>query len=77
MHMPMMKTGTFLLSLIFLVSIAGTAFGIQDQSDNYGILVDLYSDFRSFHLPEVENGVPVYTAEAMARQFAELRMQKN
>ncbi len=43
----------------------------------YDALVDLYDEFRAYRLPEVTDGVPDYTPEAMARQFEGLRAMQS
>jgi hypothetical protein len=42
------------------------------ESREYGDLVSLFKEWREFQEPEVIDGVPIYTAEAMAAQFEEL-----
>ncbi|HMB91864.1 MAG TPA: DUF885 family protein [Rhodothermales bacterium] len=42
------------------------------QATTYDDLVDLFFDWRAFHAPEMIDGVPDYTAEAMARQHRNL-----
>ncbi|MEX2531817.1 MAG: DUF885 family protein [Gemmatimonadota bacterium] len=44
-----------------------------DPVPSYDALVDLYEEFRAYRLPEVTDGVPDYTPDAMARQFEGLR----
>ncbi|GEM_PF-31571 len=46
-------------------------------NQSYKDLVELYNSFREFHLPEVENGVPDYSHEAMEAKFEELLEYQN
>jgi hypothetical protein len=46
------------------------------QSAGYSDLVDLFQDWRDFERPSFVDGVPDYTAAAMARQQTELRAWK-
>lgn len=42
-------------------------------SGSYAELLSLYKDFRTFVVPTVNNGVPDYSAPAMAEQYRELQ----
>jgi len=42
------------------------------RSDRYGDLVSLFADWRAFQKPKLVDGVPDYTAPAMAAQHREL-----
>ena len=43
-----------------------------DGQSSWNELVDLFSEWREFERPEFINGLPDYTATAMARQQQEL-----
>ncbi len=47
-----------------------------DSGSDYDALVDLFHEWRDFERPDFVDGVPNYTAPAMARQQAELREWK-
>jgi hypothetical protein len=53
---------------------AGTHVGSRTaaRSDSYGDLVSLFADWRAFQRPKLVDGVPDYTAPAMAAQHREL-----
>ncbi len=66
---------TFLLvaiSALALASGGSEAAGSRPQGGRYRDLLTLFDDFRVFHEPVVEDGVPDYTAAAMERQHREL-----
>ncbi len=43
------------------------------KSTTHAQLVELFQSWRAFHSPEVKEGVPDYSAEAMKKQHAELK----
>ncbi|MBD3414700.1 MAG: DUF885 family protein [Candidatus Aminicenantes bacterium] len=47
------------------------------ESGTYDDLVKLFEEWREFQKPEVVNGVPDYTTDAMAEQFLELKEYQN
>jgi uncharacterized protein (DUF885 family) len=64
--------------IIFLLAIQNITLAEadlkQDDTDAaYDELVELYDSFRDFRFPEVNNGVPDYTADAMAKRAEELK----
>ncbi|MEJ2501870.1 MAG: DUF885 family protein [Gemmatimonadota bacterium] len=59
--------------LVVLVALPPGAVPLAAQSAEYQDLVALFGDWRAFERPLVVDGVPDYTAPAMARQQAELR----
>lgn len=44
-----------------------------DGGRTHADLVELYREFRAFRVPDIENGVPDYTADAMTRKHEGLR----
>jgi hypothetical protein len=44
-----------------------------DGNSTYEDLVKLFGEWREFQKPTIDNGVPDYTAEAMAKQHIELK----
>jgi hypothetical protein len=65
------STGAIALTLLFLISIPGTA--MASTHDN---LIQLFEDWRAFESPTLLNGAPDYTAERFAirqHDYLELR----
>src|SRR5262245_7358910 len=60
------------VSLCLLAGVAGRA----EAASGYDDLVTFYKDFRGFQKPKVVNGIPDYTAPAMAAQQRELEAYK-
>ncbi len=60
------------VAIVAVVSAAGGAVGEAPRSARYDDLVLFFRDWRAFQKPKVVNGVPDYTAAAMAAQRAEL-----
>ena len=54
------------------VSQAASSPAADRMASSYDELVDLFFGWRDFHAPEMIDGVPDYTADAMARQQREL-----
>jgi hypothetical protein len=46
---------------------------MQKEKAEYGDLIAVFDEFRAFRNPKLVDGVPDYTAAAMARQFEELK----
>ena len=66
---------TCLIGIILLVSLSceqKKSIAITVKSKNYQQLVDLFSVWREFHSPELINGIPDYSDEAMKKQQADL-----
>lgn len=67
-----------LLALVALLAL-GLPTMVQGQSQtqsSYDELVALFAEWREFERPEFTDGVPDYTVDAMARQYAELAAWK-
>jgi len=45
----------------------------KESTTDYAELISLFKEFRAFVKPEIKDGVPDYSAEAMQRQWEELR----
>ena len=73
-----MRTKSFLAAVVVVATavvspVPGKASpGTEQAAGTYSDLVRLFEDFREFHEPVINDGVPDYTARAMARQFREL-----
>lgn len=67
------------VALIALASVAASPASAEplEPDSEYAVLVELFDDWRRFQEPEVRNGVPNYTAAAMARQHDALRDYRN
>ncbi|MEX1011572.1 MAG: DUF885 family protein [Balneolaceae bacterium] len=46
------------------------------EANTHEALVELYEEFRSFRFPEVNDGIPDYTPEAMERQYSGLQQMQ-
>ena len=69
------STGAIALSLLFLISVPGTA-----MASTHADLIQLFEDWRTFESPPLLDGAPDYTAERFeARQpeFLKLRARLN
>ena len=65
------STGAIALSLLFLISVPGTA-----MASTHADLIQLFEDWRTFESPPLLDGAPDYTAErfeARQREFLKLR----
>jgi Bacterial protein of unknown function (DUF885) len=67
---------TVLLITVCLLT-AGTGIAVASPAAGYGDLVALFRDFRSFQKPKLSDGVPDYTAAAMAAQRSEIETYRN
>jgi uncharacterized protein (DUF885 family) len=69
------KAFIFLLASVTLLSCGQkqSAQPTITKSTTYTQLVELFQAWRQFHSPEVKDGVPDYSAEAMKKQHAELK----
>jgi uncharacterized protein (DUF885 family) len=73
------------LSKILLLIILLLGFSCQqkpadpiiEKSTTYTQLVELFKSWREFHSPQLKDGVPDYSAEAMKKQHAELKNWQN
>lgn len=63
----MLRTTAFGLLLFF-----GLASAQEVNSPSYKTLTALFAEWRAFQAPQVSNGIPDYSAEAMARKHLEL-----
>ncbi len=66
-----MKKMTARMVLLGLLLFAATSVKSDDQRETpgYAALVKLYEEFREFALPRMNDGIPDYSAPAMARQL--------
>jgi hypothetical protein len=60
-----------LFAAVATVSLCGVSLA-QTKDAGYGVLVRLFRDWRAFQRPDVADGVPDYTAAAMAKQKSAL-----
>ena len=62
-----------ILSLAFFGCLPGSQQKASTRGGTYEDLVKLFEEWRKFQKPAIVDGVPDYTAEAMARQHRELK----
>ena len=70
----------FLITLPFLISSCKEPTSedpVQFTSSSYEDLVDFFYEWREFHAPEMIDGVPDYSVEAMDKQYKELADWQN
>jgi uncharacterized protein (DUF885 family) len=70
--MKRILNSTLVLIVIILVQCSSPSARETTSGKTYEELVQLFEDWREFHSPEMIDGVPDYSAEAMKRQHAEL-----
>jgi hypothetical protein len=63
--------------LVSLLLVAGCGVAVAAAPGGYDALVAFFRDFRSFQRPKVSDGVPDYTAAAMAAQRHEIETYRN
>ena len=67
----------FSCALILLCSGSSLSEETLSKISEYDILVQLFREFREFQKPNVVDGVPDYTPEAMAKQAEKLESFQN
>ncbi len=60
--------GLFSLCIIFSAAAGLLSSAVTSQSNDYDDLLQFFKEWREFEAPEFHNGVPDYSAEAMAAQ---------
>ena len=68
----MKKVKNFILGLMYIIMMV-PCLG-EDRQTDYAELVSLFKEFRAFVKPEIKDGVPDYSAEAMQKQWEELKI---
>ncbi|HZX11116.1 MAG TPA: hypothetical protein VFG01_09245, partial [Acidobacteriota bacterium] len=74
-HWITLFLGIGLMALFSCSSNTGNSQASGNSS--YDDLVKLFKEWREFQKPAVKDGVPDYTAEAMAKQHIELKEYQN
>jgi hypothetical protein len=78
MSQRFLQVCSFVVVAIILVGCSSEQQNNTDlvRTDSYNELIKLFSDFRDFRSPEITDGVPDYTPEAMALQQRGLEVYK-